>query len=90
MDMLGLVGAATARVRRLRRPAYRFRRKAAQRQPGQGRGKPEGAPLWLPPEDATGAKAAHRPGCRPGSLPALAAHGRVRPGGAGLTPRQAR
>ena len=61
VDALGLVGAAAARVRRLRRPAYRFRRKAALRQPGQGRGKPEGAPLRLPPEDATGAKAAHQP-----------------------------
>ena len=91
VDTLGLVGAAAARVRRLRRPAYRFRRKAALWQPGQGRGKPEGAPLRLPPEDATGAKATHRPRpwwvrrprCRPGSLPALAAHRRFRAGGCG-------
>ena len=94
VDKLGLVGAATTHVRRLRRSAYRFRRKAALRQPGQGRGKPEGAPLRLPPEDATGAKAAHRPRpwwvrrprcrpaattTRPGRAAAVgSAHGRAR------------
>jgi len=94
VDALGLVGAAAARVRRLRRPAYRFRRKAGLRQLGQGCGKPEGAPLRLPPEDATGAKATHRPRpwwvrrprcrpaattTRPGRAAAVgSAHGRAR------------